>query len=77
MSLRSMGCGRIESSFSDMSISAGGGFGSSSGFGLSIDIEFFSTKSKGLCLFVCMNFTKMPHFLSIGDVNLWYRLKFV
>uniref|UniRef100_A0A7N2LQE7 Coatomer subunit delta n=1 Tax=Quercus lobata TaxID=97700 RepID=A0A7N2LQE7_QUELO len=47
MSLRSMGCGRIESSFSDMSISAGGGFGSSSGFGLSIDIESFSTKSKG------------------------------
>ncbi|KAK7815648.1 coatomer subunit delta [Quercus suber] len=48
MSLRSMGSGRIESSFSDMSISGGGCFGSGSGFGLSIDIESFSTKSKGL-----------------------------
>ncbi|KAG6691435.1 hypothetical protein I3843_10G061800 [Carya illinoinensis] len=49
MSLQSMGSGRIESSFSDMSISDGGsgGFGSSSGFGLSTDIESFSSKSKG------------------------------
>ncbi|XP_059437970.1 coatomer subunit delta-like [Corylus avellana] len=49
ISLQSMGSGRIESSFGDMSISSGGGggFGSGSGFGLSTDIESFSTKSKG------------------------------
>ncbi|XP_030944209.1 coatomer subunit delta-like [Quercus robur] len=49
MSLQSMGSGRIENNFSDMSISGGGGggFGSGSGFGLSTDIESFSTKSKG------------------------------
>ncbi|KAJ0082435.1 hypothetical protein Patl1_12270 [Pistacia atlantica] len=47
ISLQSMGSGRIESGFSDMSISSGGGFGSGSGFGLSTDIESFSTKSKG------------------------------
>ncbi|XP_041011125.1 coatomer subunit delta-like [Juglans microcarpa x Juglans regia] len=48
MSLQSMGSGRIESSFSDMSISGGGGgFGSGSGFGLSTDVESFSSKSKG------------------------------
>ena len=74
MSLQSMGSGRIESSFSNMSKSGGGGgFGSGSRFGLSTDIESFSTKSKGLCLFVCMNSTKMPHFLSVGDgVDVWY-----
>ena len=80
MSLQSMGSGRIENNFSDMSISGGGGggFGSGSGFGLSTDIESFSTKSKGLCLFVCMNSTKMPHFLLVGDgVDVWYMLKFV
>ena len=49
MSLQSMGFGRIESSFSEMSKSGGGGFGTGSGFGLSTDIEFFSTKCKGLC----------------------------
>ena len=52
MSLQSMGSGRIESSFSDMSKSGGGGgggFGSGSRFGLSTDIESFSTKCKGLC----------------------------
>ncbi|XP_020267045.1 coatomer subunit delta-2-like [Asparagus officinalis] len=39
---------RIESSFSDMSISSNsGGFGSGSGFGLSSDVESFSSKSKG------------------------------
>lgn len=60
MSLQSMGFGRIESSFSDMSISSGGGggFGSGSGFGLTTDFESFSTKSKGLCLFVHMNSLK-------------------
>ncbi|KAK9286429.1 hypothetical protein L1049_014826 [Liquidambar formosana] len=49
MSLQSMGSGRIESSFSDMSISSGGGggFGSGSGFGLSTDVDSFSVKSKG------------------------------
>ena len=50
MSLQSMGSGRIESSFSNMSKSGGGGgFGSGSRFGLSTDIESFSTKCKGLC----------------------------
>lgn len=50
MSLQSMGSGRIESSFNDMSISSssGGGFGSGSGFGLSSDVDSFSSKSKGL-----------------------------
>nr|KJB15158.1 hypothetical protein B456_002G164000 [Gossypium raimondii] len=44
----SMGSGRIESSFSDMSISSSGsGFGSSSGLGLTADVDSFSTKSKG------------------------------
>ncbi|KHG16825.1 hypothetical protein F383_00265 [Gossypium arboreum] len=44
----SMGSGRIESSFSDMSISSSGsGFGSSSGLGLTTEVDSFSTKSKG------------------------------
>ncbi|KAH7545996.1 hypothetical protein FEM48_Zijuj01G0154100 [Ziziphus jujuba var. spinosa] len=48
MSLQSMGSGRIESSFNDMSISStGSGFGSGSSFGLSTDVDSFSTKSKG------------------------------
>ncbi|EEF35793.1 coatomer subunit delta [Ricinus communis] len=48
MSLQSMGSGRIESKFSDMSISSNeGGFGSGSGFGLTTDVDSFSTKSKG------------------------------
>jgi len=49
MSIQSMGSGRLESSFSDMSISGGGGggFGSGSGFGLSTDFDSFSSKSKG------------------------------
>ncbi|BBG98560.1 clathrin adaptor complexes medium subunit family protein [Prunus dulcis] len=49
MSLQSMGSGRIESAFSDMSISSSGsgGFGGGSGFGLSTDIDSFSTKTKG------------------------------
>ena len=57
MSLQSMGSGRIENNFSDMSISSGGGgFGSGSGFGgLTTDVESFSSKSKGLCLSNGMN----------------------
>ncbi|KAH7569662.1 hypothetical protein JRO89_XS06G0234400 [Xanthoceras sorbifolium] len=62
MSLQSMGSGRIENSFSDMSISSGGGgFGSGSAFGgLTTDVESFSTKSKGLCLFSGMNSVSPP-----------------
>ncbi|KAJ6410641.1 hypothetical protein OIU84_007399 [Salix udensis] len=47
--MSSMGSGRIESSFSDMSISSGGGggFGSGSGFGLTSDVDSFSSKPKG------------------------------
>lgn len=69
MSLQSMGSGRIESSFSDMSISSGGGggFGSGSGFGLSTDVESFSSKPKGLCLLVCMTATRGFQFLTICD----------
>ncbi|XP_021901586.1 coatomer subunit delta-like isoform X1 [Carica papaya] len=48
MSLQSMGSGRIESSFSDMSISSGGGgFGSGSGIAISNEVDSFSAKSKG------------------------------
>ena len=65
-----MGSGGIESGFSDISISGGGGFGSGFGFGLSTDIELFSTKSKGFCLFVCMNFTKMPHFFLFNQLGM-------
>ncbi|XP_062100307.1 coatomer subunit delta-2-like [Humulus lupulus] len=44
----SMGSGRIESSYSEMSISnTGSGFGSCSGFGLNTEIDPFSIKSKG------------------------------
>lgn len=51
--MQSMGSGRLDSSFSDMSISSGGGgFGSGSGFGgLSTDVDPFASKSKGLCIF--------------------------
>jgi coatomer subunit delta len=47
--LTSMGSGRIENSFSDMSISSSGtGFGSVSGFGLTTtDVDSFSSKPKG------------------------------
>lgn len=59
MSLQSMGSGRIESSFSEMSISStGSGFGSGSGIGLSTDMDSFSTKVKGLfctLLYLCIN----------------------
>ncbi|XP_004497143.1 coatomer subunit delta-like [Cicer arietinum] len=46
--LQSMGSGKIENNFSDLSISSSGtGFGSGSGFGLSTDVDSFSTKPKG------------------------------
>ena len=46
--LQSMGSGRIENSFSDLSISSSGtGFGSGSGFGLTSDVDSFATKPKG------------------------------
>jgi hypothetical protein len=43
MSIQSMSSGRIDSGFSDMSISSGGG----GGFGPSVDADPFSTKPKG------------------------------
>lgn len=46
--LESMGSGRLESSFSGMSISSkGNGFGNGSGFG-SVDTDSVSSKTKGL-----------------------------
>lgn len=53
----SMGSGRIESSFSEMSISnTGSGFGSGSGFGLNTEIDPFSIKSKGLFMLFNIEF---------------------
>lgn len=66
MSLQSMGSGRIESSFSDMSISSSGsGFGSASGFGLSTDVDSFSTKSKGLFMLDAMNVSQCLWYFSV------------
>ncbi|KAM5573900.1 coatomer subunit delta [Rosa sericea] len=46
--LQSMGSGRIESAFSEMSLSStGSGFGSGSGLGATTDFETFSSKAKG------------------------------
>ncbi|KAK4800419.1 hypothetical protein SAY86_020906 [Trapa natans] len=46
--LQGMGSGRIETSFSEMSISSSGsGFGSGPGFGLTTDADSFSSKPKG------------------------------
>jgi len=46
--LQLMGSGRIENSFSDLSISSSGtGFESGSGFGLTSDVDSFATKPKG------------------------------
>ncbi|KAL5080177.1 hypothetical protein RYX36_008598 [Vicia faba] len=46
--LTSMGSERIENSFNDMGISSiGSGFGSGTGFGLTTNVNFFSTKPKG------------------------------
>lgn len=55
--LQSMGSGRIENAFSEMSISSSGsGFGSGSGLGGATDFESsFSSKAKGMCLLFCMN----------------------
>lgn len=62
--LQSMGSGRIESAFSEMSISSSGsGFGSGSGLGVTTDFDSFSTKAKGLCLFVCLNCVFLSHIL--------------
>lgn len=72
MSLQSMGSGRIESKFSDMSISSNeGGFGGGSGFGLTTDIDSFSSKSKGL--FLCQGTLQATS----GFDNLWLILMFV
>ncbi|CAJ1933570.1 unnamed protein product [Sphenostylis stenocarpa] len=46
--LQSLGSGKMENSFSDLSISISGtAFGSGSGFGLSSDVDSFPTKTKG------------------------------
>lgn len=47
--MSSMGSGRLESGFNDLSISSGGGggFGSGSGFGMISDVEPINTKAKG------------------------------
>ncbi|CAN8298131.1 unnamed protein product [Cochlearia groenlandica] len=49
-SMSSMGSGRLDSSFNDMSISSGGGgsggFGGGSGFGMISDVEPMNTKAK-------------------------------
>lgn len=63
-SLQSMGSmgsiGRMDSGFgNDTGISSGNNFGSGSGFGLSSDIDSFSTKSKGSCLFKILTFNDM------------------
>ena len=58
--LQSLGSGKIENSFSDLSItSSGPGFGSGSGFGLSSDVGSFSTKSKGWLSWIFMNSSRM------------------
>ena len=57
MALQSGGSGRIDSSFSDMSIS-GGEFGSS-GHGLGVDAESFSSKPKGSYLIISPYSTKV------------------
>lgn len=48
-SMSSMGSiGRMDSAFSnDMGISSGNTFGSGSGFGITSEVDSFSTKSKG------------------------------
>lgn len=54
MSLQSMGSGRMDTGFgSDTNLSSLGGSGS--GFGASIDVDSFSTKSKGLYLLYLIN----------------------
>ncbi|KMT15087.1 hypothetical protein BVRB_3g062080 [Beta vulgaris subsp. vulgaris] len=47
--MSSMGSGRLESTFGDMSISSSStGFGSGSGFRMSTDLDSFPSKSKGI-----------------------------
>ncbi|KAJ0081094.1 hypothetical protein Patl1_12288 [Pistacia atlantica] len=70
MSLQSMGSGRTESSFSDMSISSGG---SGTGFGLSTDAESFSSNSKGMCPLSGMNSMSML----LIFYGLWISLTFI
>ncbi|KAJ0016870.1 hypothetical protein Pint_12141 [Pistacia integerrima] len=70
MSLQSMGSGRTESSFSDMSISSGG---SGSGFGLSTDVESLSSNSKGMCPLSGMNSMSML----LIFYGLWISLTFI
>ena len=54
--MSSMGSGRIESGFSEMSISSSGsGFGSGSSLGLSTDFDSFSIEPKGFYPFVNIN----------------------
>jgi len=45
----SMGSGRLESGFNELSISSGGGggYGSGSGFGMISDVDPINTKPKG------------------------------
>lgn len=60
--MQSIGSGRIESGFNDISISSSGsGYGSGSGLGVTPDFESFSSKAKGLCLLFCMNFVVPSH----------------
>uniref|UniRef100_A0A0C9RMU5 Coatomer subunit delta n=1 Tax=Wollemia nobilis TaxID=56998 RepID=A0A0C9RMU5_9CONI len=48
MSLQSAASSRLENGFGDLSISSGGGgFGSNTGYGSSLDLDSFSTKPKG------------------------------
>ena len=47
--MSSMGSGRLESSFNDMSISSSNsGFSSNAGFGMPTDMDSFPAKSKGI-----------------------------
>jgi len=58
--LQSLGSGKIENSFSDLSISSSGtGFASGSGFGLNSDVDSFSTKSKGWFSWIFVNSSRM------------------
>ena len=47
MSLQSTGSTKLDIGFGDMSISSGGGFGSNSSLGPSLDPDSFSSKAKG------------------------------
>ncbi|KAL8166624.1 hypothetical protein V2J09_008123, partial [Rumex salicifolius] len=47
MSMQSMGSGRTDSGFNDISMSSSGGFGSGSGFGMTTDMDSYAPKPKG------------------------------